>query len=180
MQQERTLAAILTAPGFAVAALVLVLALAGLVSPSSALAQSMLPADENAMALPTYPQFKGDFDEMKKARLVRILVPYSKTIYFIDKGAERGIAAEAGRQFELWLNKKYKTKALKIRVAFVPLSRDQLLSALIEGRGDIAAASLTITPERLQVVDFANPWAKNVKEVVVPGRPRHRLRHSTT
>ena len=169
MQQEHKLAAILTAPGFAVAALVLVLALAQLVSPSSALAQSTLPADENAMALPTYPPFKGDFDEMKKARLVRILVPYSKTIYFIDKGAERGIAAEAGRQFELWLNKKYKTKALKIRVAFVPLSRDQLLSALIEGRGDIAAASLTITPERLQVVDFANPWAKNVKEVVVTG-----------
>ena len=46
------------------------------------------------MALPIYPPFTGGFDEMRKFRLVRILVPYSKTIYVIDKGAERGTAAE--------------------------------------------------------------------------------------
>jgi membrane-bound lytic murein transglycosylase MltF len=153
----------------AVALGIFILALALLVAPSPARAQSTLPADPTAMALPIYPPFTGDFDEMKKTRLVRILVPYSKTIYFIDKGAERGIAAEAGREFEAWLNKKYKTKSLKIRIAFVPVSRDRLLPALVEGRGDIVAASLTITPERLQTVDFADPWAKNVKEVVVTG-----------
>jgi ABC-type amino acid transport substrate-binding protein len=81
------------------------------------------------------------------------------------------LTAIVGREFEAWLNKKYKLKKLKIRVAFVPMSSDQLLPALVEGRGDIVAASLTIIPERLQTVDFATPWAKNVKEVVVTLAP---------
>jgi len=143
--------------------------LAALVPAKSPLAQSTQPADETALALPMYPPFTGDFDGMKKARLIRILVPYSKTIYFLDKGAERGVAAESGRELEAWINKKYKLTKLKIRVAFVPMARDKLLPALIEGRGDIVAASLTITPERLQLVDFADPWTRSVKEVVVTG-----------
>ncbi|HEX5079199.1 MAG TPA: transporter substrate-binding domain-containing protein [Geminicoccaceae bacterium] len=39
----------------------------------------------------------------------------------------------------------------------IPVPRDQLLPALLEGRGDIAAANLTITPERQVLVDFADP-----------------------
>ena len=153
-------------------ALVLCLALLILlaVAPAKlALAQSTEPADLTAMALPVYPRFTGDFDAMKKTRLIRILVPYSKTIYFQDKGQERGVAAEVGRELEAWLNKKYKLKTLKIHVAFVPVARDELIPALIDGRGDIVAGSLTITPERRQLVDFADPWAKGVKEVVVTG-----------
>src|SRR5579871_809279 len=138
-----------------------------LATPVIVRAQSTLPADENAMALPAYPAFFGDFDEMKKTRLIRILVPYSKTIYFLDKGAERGVAAELGRVFEAWLNKKYNMKSLKIRIAFVPTARDKLLPDLVAGRGDIVAANLTITPERRQTVDFSDPLLKNVKEVVV-------------
>jgi membrane-bound lytic murein transglycosylase MltF len=40
---------------------------------------------------------------------------------------------------------------------------------LDEGLGDIAAGNLTITPERLQVVDFSDPGINNVKEVLVTG-----------
>ena len=132
-------------------------------------AQTTQPTDDTALTLPIYPVFTGDFDGMKRNRLIRILVPFSKTIYFIDMGAERGTAVEGGREFEAWLNKKYNTKALKIRVVFVPTARDKLLSSLVAGEGDIVAASLTITPERMQTVDFTDPWAKGVKEVVVTG-----------
>ena len=38
-----------------------------------------------------------------------------------------------------------------------------------EGRGDIAAANLTITPERRKQVDFSTPLMKNVSELVVTG-----------
>jgi membrane-bound lytic murein transglycosylase MltF len=48
------------------------------------------------------------------------------------------------------------------------VSRDRLFDALAEGRGDIAAAGLTITDERRKRVDFAAPWA-TVSEVVVTG-----------
>src|SRR5262249_31311139 len=76
-----------------------------LATPWFSLAQKAQPADANAPSLPLYPRSTADFDQMRKHRLVRILVPYSKTIYFIDKGAERGTAAEGGRQLEKWLNK---------------------------------------------------------------------------
>ena len=38
-----------------------------------------------------------------------------------------------------------------------------------DGRGDIAAANLTITPERRKQVDFSTPPMKNVSELVVTG-----------
>ena len=100
---------------------------------------------------------RGDFDKMKERRLVRVLVAHSKTLYFLDRGMERGLDAEYARAFELALNKKQKSKSLKMRVALIPVPRDQLLTALIEGRGDIAMGGMTITPEREALVDFAAP-----------------------
>ncbi len=140
-----------------------------LLAPSPAPAQTTLPAEQNAPSLPIYPPSTADFDQMRQTRLIRILVPYSKTIYFLDKGAERGTAAELGRELENWLNKKYKTKSRRINVAFVPTARDQLLTALNDGRGDIVAANLTITPERAELVAFSSPLATSINEVLVTG-----------
>ena len=52
---------------------------------------------------------------------------------------------------------------------FVPVTRDQLIPALLDGRGDIAAANLIITPERSQLVDFTVPVLDDVNELVVTG-----------
>ncbi len=111
----------------------------------------------------------GDFDTMRKRRVIRALVVYNKTNYFIDKGTPRGITYEALKLFEDEINRKYKTGNLKIHVAFIPVGRKDLASALLEGRGDIAAAGLTVTPERLKLVDFSDPALKNVSEIVVSG-----------
>ncbi|MFT4097549.1 MAG: lytic transglycosylase F [Rhodoblastus sp.] len=111
----------------------------------------------------------GDLDSMLKRRTVRLLVPYSKTLFFIDRGKELGVAAEFGRELETWLNKKHTTKTLRIHVAFVPTSRDQLVPDLIAGKGDAIAGNLTITDERRAQVDFAAPWMRQVKEIVVGG-----------
>ncbi|MGB7452428.1 MAG: transporter substrate-binding domain-containing protein, partial [Lysobacterales bacterium] len=45
----------------------------------------------------------------------------------------------------------------------------ELIPALISGRGDIAAAGLTITPERDKLVDFSDPVSKELSEVLVTG-----------
>jgi membrane-bound lytic murein transglycosylase MltF len=111
----------------------------------------------------------GDFDAMKKRRVIRALVVFNKTNYFIDKGTPRGITYEALKLFEDDLNRKYKTKNLKINVAFVPVGRNELAAALLDGRGDIAAAGLTVTPERQEKFDFSIPTMKNVSEIVVSG-----------
>jgi membrane-bound lytic murein transglycosylase MltF len=104
---------------------------------------------------------------MKDRRLVRMLVAYSKTFYFIDKGTQRGSTYELGILLEKALNAGTKDRARPIRVVFIPTSRDQLLPALAAGRGDIAAANLTITPERLELVDFSAPIAGDVSEILV-------------
>jgi membrane-bound lytic murein transglycosylase MltF len=118
----------------------------------------------------------GDFDEMRKLKAVRILVPNSKTIFFLDKGTQRGTAAEFGRAFADWLNKKYKLrKAQEIHVVFIPTPRERLLSDLAEGYGDIAAGNLTVTDERLRLVDFTDTRMGNVKEIVVSGPGKSKM-----
>jgi len=114
-------------------------------------------------------KWTGDLDGMVERRMIRVLTVYSKTFFFVDKGTQRGTAHDAGRQLEEELNKKLKTKHLRVSVAFIPVSRDELLPALVEGRGDIAAANLTITPERLKTVDFTDPWLTGVAEIVITG-----------
>jgi len=114
-------------------------------------------------------KWTGDFDGMVERRLIRVLTVYSKTFFFVDKGTQRGTAHDAGKQLEEELNRKLKTKHLRVNVAFIPVSRDELLPALVAGRGDIAAANLTITPERLKTVDFTDPWLTGVAEIVITG-----------
>ena len=115
----------------------------------------------------------GDFDGMIKRRVIRILAPYSKTFYFIDRGVQRGLIYDISQLLEQDINKKLKSGHLKVHVTIVPLARDELIPALRDGRGDIAMGNLTITPERLKQVDFSNPTVTNVSEIVVtgPGAP---------
>ena len=101
--------------------------------------------------------------------MVRVLTPYTKTHYFIDKGTPRGITYDAFKHFEDQLNAKLKTGNLRVHVVFIPTSRDKLERALLDGLGDIVAANVTITDERESRADFATPTQTEVKELVVTG-----------
>jgi len=114
----------------------------------------------------------GDFDAMLKRHMIRVLVPYSRSLYFNDKGRERGLSAENVRDFERWLNKKYAQKLGKrpLTVYIIPTTRDKLLPEVVQGLGDIAVGNLTVTAERLKTADFASPADRpGVKELVVTG-----------
>ena len=115
------------------------------------------------------PARTGDLDALLERREIRVLVPYSRTLYFNDRGAQRGLTADTLRDFEIFLNRKYPKKGRPITVVAMPTTRDQLLSGLVEGRADIAAGNLTITAERARTVDFSDPMAHNVAEIVVTG-----------
>ncbi len=114
-------------------------------------------------------KWTGDLDGMIKRRRIRVLTTYSKTHYFIDKGQQRGITYDAFKELEEVLNKKHKTGNLRVNVVFVPVSRDELGPALVDGRGDVAFASIVVTPERQKIVDFAAPSNTGVSEIVVTG-----------
>jgi membrane-bound lytic murein transglycosylase MltF len=130
------------------------------------------PEEFQRMAKP----FTGDLPEMVKRRVVRVLVTYSATLYFVDLGRQGGATYEAGQLLEQELGRRFGTGALRVRVVFIPVARDRLLPALREGYGDIAASNLTVTPARLKSVAFADPTATGVDEVVVtgPGAPEIR------
>src|SRR5678815_5715763 len=72
----------------------------------------------------------GDFDAMLERRVIRVLVPYSRTLYFIDKGSERGITADLAREFEKHLNARHAKQLGKrpLTVVLIPTSRDKLLA----------------------------------------------------
>jgi len=118
--------------------------------------------------------WKGDLDGIVERRNLRMLVTTNATNYYVDLGKQGGITYELGHLLEKELNRRFKKGNLHLDVIFLPVTRDQLLPALVEGRGDIAAASLTITEARLEQVDFSDPLTRGgVKEIVVtgPGAP---------
>lgn len=112
-------------------------------------------------------QFTGDFDGMVERRLIRVIVPYSRTLYFQDKGAIYGTAADGAQLLETWLNKKNKLGARFLTVPVSAASRDKLFDALLAGDADIAAGDITVTEERRKKVAFTDPVINNVREVVI-------------
>jgi len=117
--------------------------------------------------------WKGDLDGMIERRLIRVLVVPSRTNYFVDKGVQKGATYDLVRQFEDDLNQKLiaqgklKGKNLKVAVFFVPVGREQIADFLTSGRGDIAAAGISITEYGKSVADFSTPLYAGLDEIVV-------------
>jgi len=114
----------------------------------------------------------GDFDKMLARRMIRVYAPYSRSLYFVDKGRERGLDAELVRDFERWINQKYAKELGKrpLTIYIVAATRDKLLPDVAAGLADIAVGNLTVTEERQKTVDFVAPQAKaNVHEVLATG-----------
>ena len=109
----------------------------------------------------------ADLDALRKRGVVRVLVTYKKTEYFVVNGQQRGFEYELMEQFEKFINKGDKKGQLHFDVVYIPVPFESLISHLVEGRGDIAAAGLTITPERQKQVVFTTPYVQDVSEVVV-------------
>jgi membrane-bound lytic murein transglycosylase MltF len=156
----------------------LALVLLALAVPVSAAQPALQPTTRNGLTIDpaaVMQPWKGDLDGMLKRGYIRVLTVNSKTFYFQDKGTQRGTTYDVFRVFEEDLNKalekqgKLKQKHLKVRVVFIPIGRDDLLQALAAGKGDIAAANLTVTPERQKWVDFSAPVYPDVSELLISG-----------
>jgi membrane-bound lytic murein transglycosylase MltF len=118
--------------------------------------------------------FKGDLAEMVERRVVRIGVTFNRTFYFVDKGVQRGVSYDYGQLVETRLNTHFKTGTNnRVHVFFVPLPRDMLLPALVDGKVDLVAAQVTVRPELEKLVDFTDATRTNVSQILVtgPGAP---------
>src|SRR5499426_1346012 len=80
-------------------------------TPAPAPAKESTPAKPPAKqglppAAAAQKQWTGDFDGMVKRRVIRALVPYSKTFYFVDRAVQRGLSYEITRLLEADINRK--------------------------------------------------------------------------
>jgi membrane-bound lytic murein transglycosylase MltF len=126
------------------------------------------PAEKRTLAIANKP-WTGDFDKLLARKMIRVLVPYSRTLYFTDKGHEKGITADNVRDFERYINKKYVKDKRPVTVYLIPTTRDKLLTEVAAGLGDIAAGNITITDERREVVDFVVQGKHDQDELIVTG-----------
>ena len=134
--------------------------------PPSELETQLPPSVREALLRP----LTGDIDSLVKRRVVRIGVAFNRTFYYVDKGVPRGIAYEYGQLMEARLNKHFQTdNSNKIYVIFLPLPREMLLPALVDGKVDLVAAQIPVTPELQRHVAFSDPTRMNVKQILVTG-----------
>jgi membrane-bound lytic murein transglycosylase MltF len=116
-----------------------------------------------------YGRHTDDLPGMLKRRNIRALVLINPIGFFYNNGQPMGVNYEALRAFETFVNQKYKTRALKVQVTFIPVRPDQVEDALQQGIGDVIAYAVIVTPDRQQRVAFTVPLQEDVKLIVVTG-----------
>ncbi len=114
-------------------------------------------------------RFTGDLPAMRKRALVRVLVTYNRSNYFLDGARAHGFEYELMEQFRNYLNRKRKKGGLGIHFIYIPTPFSRLIGDLNAGKGDIIAAGMTITPERQRQVAFSDPYLTGVAEILVAG-----------
>lgn len=107
--------------------------------------------------------YTGDLDTLAEKRVIRVLVSADLGFYYIEKGLPRGIGAEQLYHFEKHFKKKYP----KVKIQVIPVPRDDLIPALVNGYGDLIVANLTVTSGREQVIQFSTPILDNINELII-------------
>jgi membrane-bound lytic murein transglycosylase MltF len=150
--------------------LAVMLLAASMISPVPAGADAVLDEEQLAsdfIALLAVP-WSGDLPGMAERNVIRVATAFSRTHFFLDDGQPRGLTQELVSAFEQFL--RARAGPLKdMRVVMLPMPREALLTAVIDGHADIAAANLTITAHRLEEVAFSAPWYEHIRELPVSG-----------
>jgi membrane-bound lytic murein transglycosylase MltF len=128
---------------------------------SHSLGDAVLPAP--------FGRYTDDLEGMLKRRNIRALVVLNPVGFFYEDGQPMGAIYESLRDFQAFINEKFRTGPLKVEVTFIPVRLDQAEPALTQGIGDVIANAVVITPERQQRVAFSVPIEKNVQQVIVAG-----------
>ncbi len=137
----------------------------------SLVASAQAPTEPRELSLATRP-WSGDFDAMVERRIIRVLVPYSRTLYFVRQGAGAWTDGGPGPRLRKLPQPKVREAARQASVDGVadPDDARPALPGVVEGSGDIAAGNLTATDERRKGVDFVAPGdRKPIRELIVTG-----------
>lgn len=119
--------------------------------------------------------FKGDLPEIRKRKVIRALVTYNQTDFFFHQGGTKGIQVEFLNEYVKHLNKGVRREENRVHVTYIPVTFNELIPALLAGRGDIAADFLTITPQRETQAAFATGGNWKISELVITGKDAGKL-----
>jgi len=111
----------------------------------------------------------SDLPEMLEIGVIRVLVSPTRTDFFLDRGQPKGFVHDFLADYRDDLVRGLSGHDRKLTIVFVPVPFDQLIPALLEGKGDLIASNFTITPERAKTVAFSDPYISDVSEVIVSG-----------
>ncbi|MBL8920289.1 MAG: transporter substrate-binding domain-containing protein [Myxococcaceae bacterium] len=100
----------------------------------------------------------GDLDAIKQRGTLRLLTRNNAVTFYLHKGERLGFDYELSKLLARQLG-------VRLEVVVAP-SYEALVPMLRAGKGDLIAASLTVTPERAAQVAFSTPYLF-VKEVIV-------------
>lgn len=121
--------------------------------------------DSQAIEALAEPWF-GDYDGLAQRRFLRVVVPYSRTYYYMDGVVQKGASFELLREFEKTLPRVGPGK-IRPKIVIIPTTRDRIAASILEGRADIAVGGFAITAFRQQHVDFSQPLVDGIEDVVV-------------
>jgi len=136
-------------------------------APEQPAPESVLEAEAAPLVLRATHPFAGDLDEMREREVLRVLVSHNRTNFFLAQGKIRGFEYEMFQELDKHLAKQREPGKPPLIIAFLPVPFEELLPALLEGRGDVVAAALTVTPERSAQVAFTDPYLKDVDQILV-------------
>ena len=123
---------------------------------------------ENPSVTPN--QRTGDLAKIKERGYIRVLSRNNPACYFIHRGELMGFEYELISQYA-------KQQGLDV-VMIVPPRWADLKQWMLEGRGDVVAACITISPERVQrakELQFCHPYG-NAQEIIVTRRSDDKIR----
>ena len=101
-------------------------------------------------------------ENLRDSKLVA-LTGYNAYSYFIYKGQPMGFEYELVKKLAEYFNVALEVKVIR--------SIEEMFEMLNSGEGDLIAFNLTITKERLEIVDFTKP-INTIKQVLVQRKPK--------
>lgn len=103
--------------------------------------------------------YTHDLSGLREERRLRMITRNNAATYFLHRGEQLGFEYELMRRFA-------DEQGLRLEIV-IPPHRSALLPYLLEGRGDVVSASLTISEERKALASFTDPYLEVAEFVVV-------------
>jgi len=114
-------------------------------------------------------RYRGDLKNILEKNLLRVITSKNSFDYFIHNGKQGGYQYEMVVAFVDELNTKHrKGRGLPdIQFVLLPVRSELMIPMLLEDKGDLIAARLTITEQRKKKVLFSVPYRTVEEQIVV-------------